>query len=84
MLKRNIYYPRESLDSISAQNQPYPSPNYYPYPPPNNTYGLNPSTLTSLKTLDIDNLQDVFGKGFQDEHSNIVGTKLEHERMFKY
>ena len=83
MLKRNIYYPRESLDSISAQNQPYPSPNYYPYPPPNNTYGLNPSTLTSLKTLDIDNLQDVFGKGFQDEHSNIVGTKLEHERMFK-
>ena len=82
MFKRNIYYPRQSLDSISAQNQPYPSPNYYPYPPPTTTYGLNPSTLTSLKTLDIDNLQDVFGKGFQDQHSFIVANKLENERIF--
>ena len=82
MFKRNIYYPRQSLDSISAQNQPYPSPNYYPYPPPTNTYGLNPSTLTSLKTLDIDNLQDVFGKGFQDQHSFIVANKIENERIF--
>ena len=82
MFKRNIYYPRQSLDTISAQNQPYPSPNYYPYPPPTNTYGLNPSTLTSLKTLDIDNLQDVFGKGFQDHHSFIVANKIENERIF--
>ena len=82
MFKRNIYYHRQSLDSISAQNQPYPSPNYYPYPPPTNTYGLNPSTLTSLKTLDIDNLQDVFGKGFQDQHSFIVANKIENERIF--
>ena len=82
MFKRNIYYPRQSLDTISAQNQPYPSPNYYPYPPPTNTYGLNPSTLTSLKTLDIDNLQDVFGKGFQDQHSFIVANKIENERIF--
>ena len=82
MFKRNIYYPRQSLDTISAQNQPYPSPNYYPYPSPTNTYGLNPSTLTSLKTLDIDNLQDVFGKGFQDQHSFIVANKIENERIF--
>ena len=82
MFKRNIYYPRQSLETISAQNQPYPSPNYYPYPPPTNTYGLNPSTLTSLKTLDIDNLQDVFGKGFQDQHSFIVANKIENERIF--
>ena len=82
MFKRNIYYPRQSLDTISAQNLPYPSPNYYPYPPPTNTYGLNPSTLTSLKTLDIDNLQDVFGKGFQDQHSFIVANKIENERIF--
>ena len=82
MFKRNIYYPRQSLDTISAQNQPYPSPNYYPYPPPTNTYGLNPSTLTSLKTLDIDNLQDVFGKGFQDQHSFLVANKIENERIF--
>ena len=79
----NLYYPTTKLDPISAQNQPYPSPNYYPYPTPTNTYGLNPSTLKSLKTLDINDLQDVFGKGLQDQNSQIIGEKLEKERIFK-
>ena len=83
MLRRNPYYPKTTLDSISAQNQPYPSPNYYPYAPPSNTYGVNPSTLKSLKTLDINDLQDVFGKGFQEQNSLTVGGKLEKERMFQ-
>ena len=84
MLRRsNLYYPTTKLDPISAQNQPYPSPNYYPYPTPTNTYGLNPSTLKSLKTLDINDLQDVFGKGLQDQNSQIIGEKLEKERIFK-
>jgi hypothetical protein len=77
----NIYYPKYQLDPVSAQNQPYPSPSYYPYPEPKNTYGLNPMSLTSLKNLDIDDLQDVFGKNFQDQKSNIVGTRLEKERI---
>ena len=84
MLRRpNPYYPKNKLDSIAAQNQPYPSPNYYPYPPPTNTYGLNPTTLKSLKTLDINDLQDVFGKGLQDQNSLLIGEKLEKERIFK-
>ena len=84
MLRRpNPYYPKNKLDSVAAQNQPYPSPNYYPYPPPTNTYGLNPTTLKSLKTLDINDLQDVFGKGLQDQNSLIIGEKLEKERIFK-
>ena len=83
MLRRNPYYPKTTLDPISAQNQPYPSPNYYPYAPPSNTYGINPSTLKSLKTLDINDLQDVFGKGFQEQNSLTVGDKLEKERMFQ-
>jgi hypothetical protein len=83
MLRNNQYYPKTTLDSISAQNQPYPSPNYYPYPQPSNTYGLNPATLKSLKTLDINDLQDVFGKGIQEQNSLIVGDKLEKERMFQ-
>ena len=84
MLRRsNLYYPTTKLDPISAQNQPYPSPNYFPYPTPTNTYGLNPSTLKSLKTLDINDLQDVFGKGLQDQNSQIIGEKLENERIFK-
>ena len=83
MLRNNQYYPKTTLDSISAQNQPYPSPNYYPYPQPSNTYGLNPATLKSLKTLDINDLQDVFGKGIQEQNSLIVGDKLEKEKMFQ-
>ena len=83
MFRRNIYYPKTTLDPVSAQNQPYPSPNYYPYATPTNTYGLNPTTLKSLKTLDINDLQDVFGKGFQDQNSLIVGDKLEKERVFQ-
>ena len=83
MFRRNIYYPKTTLDPVSAQNQPYPSPNYYPYTTPTNTYGLNPTTLKSLKTLDINDLQDVFGKGFQDQNSLIVGDKLEKERVFQ-
>ena len=84
MLRRpNQYYPSKKLDSISAQNQPYPSPNYYPYASPTNTYGLNPSTLKSLKTLDINDLQDVFGKGLQEQNSTILAEKLEKERIFK-
>ena len=84
MLRRpNPYYPKNKLDSVAAQNQPYPSPNYYPYPPPTNTYALNPTTLKSLKTLDINDLQDVFGKGLQDQNSLIIGEKLEKERIFK-
>ena len=82
MSKANYYYPKYKLDPISAQNQPYPSPSYYPYSEPKNTYGLNPMTLKSLNTLNIDDLQDVFGKGLQDEKSNIIGTKLENERIF--
>ena len=81
--KTNQYYPTTTLDPISAQNQPYPSPNYYPYVSPTNTYGLNPSTLKSLKTLDINDLQDVFGKGLQDQNSLVIGEKLEKERIFK-
>jgi len=83
MFRRNIYYPKTTLDPVSAQNQPYPSANYYPYATPTNTYGLNPTTLKSLKTLDINDLQDVFGKGFQDQNSLIVGDKLEKERVFQ-
>ena len=83
MFRSNIYYPKTTLDSVSAQNQPYPSPNYHPYATPTNTYGLNPTTLKSLKTLDINDLQDVFGKGFQDKNSLIVGDKTEKERVFQ-
>jgi hypothetical protein len=76
------YYPKQILNSISAQNQPYPSSSYYPYPIPTNTFRLNPLVLPSLKTLDIDDLQDVFGKGFQDMTQRKIGEKITNEKMF--
>ena len=79
----SYYYPKETLDSISAQNQPYPSSKYYPFPEPKNTFRLNPLVLTSLKNLDVDDLQDVFGKGIQEKRQNSLGEKIENEKMFK-
>ena len=79
----SYYHPKEILDSISAQNQPYPSSKYYPFPDPKNTYRLNPLVLTSLKNLDVDDLQDVFGKGIQDKRQSSLGEKIENEKMFK-
>ena len=77
------YYPKEILNSIAAQNQPYPSSSYYPYPIPTNTFRLNPLVLPSLKTMDIDDLQDVFGKGFQDMNQRKIGEKISNEKMFR-
>ena len=42
-MSKNQYYPETKMDSISAQNQPYPSSNYYPYPEPKNTFRLKNS-----------------------------------------
>ena len=81
---KSNYYPETVLDSNLAQKQPYPSSTYYPYPMPTNTFRLNPLVLPSLKTTDIDNLQDVIGKGIQEQRSNIVGTKLENDSNNSY
>ena len=79
----SYYYPKVTLDSVSAQNQPYPSSKYYPFPEPKNTFRLNPLVLTSLKTMDVDDLQDVFGKGIQDKRQSSLAEKIENEKMFK-
>ena len=79
---KSNYYPETMLDSNLAQKQPYPSSSYYPYPMPTNTFRLNPLVLPSLKTMDIDNLQDVFGKGFQDMNQQKIGEKITNEKMF--
>ena len=77
------YYPKVPLDSVAAQNQLYPSPKYYPYPDPKNTFRLNPLVITSLKNFDVDDLQDVFGKGFQDKKLSLLSEQIENEKMFK-
>ena len=76
------YYPEKKLDSISAQNQPYPSPNYYPYPEPKNTFRLNPLVISSLKNIDIDDLQMAFGKGIKEKHDFQKGQKISNTKLF--
>jgi len=76
------YYPEKKLDSINAQNQPYPSHNYYPYPEPKNTFRLNPLVISSLKNIDIDDLQRAFGKGIQEKREFQKGQKISNTKLF--
>ena len=74
------YYP-EKIDSISAQNQPYPSANYYPYPEPKNTFRLNPLVISSLKNIDIDDLQHAFGKTIQQKRQFQKGKNIQNNKL---
>ena len=51
----------------------------YPYPEPKSIHEINPLCLKSLKTLDVDDLQDVFGKNVQDKRSYEDGQRLMRE-----
>ena len=51
----------------------------YPYPEPKSIHQINPLCLKSLKNLDVDDLQDVFGKNIQDRRSYEDGQRLMKE-----
>ena len=55
---------------------------YYPTPQPTNTFRLNPLVLSSLKNMDIDDLQDTFGKAIQEKQHLKQREKIELEKMF--
>ena len=80
-MSKNQYYPETKMDSISAQNQPYPSSKYYPYPEPKNTFRLNPLVISSLKNIDIDDLQMAFGKGIQQKREYQRGRSIENAKL---
>ena len=63
----------------SFKNSQYRSLANYPYPEPKNIYRINPLCLKSLKNLDIDDLQDVFGKNIQEQRSYEDGQRLQKE-----
>ena len=63
----------------SLKNQAYRSLKYYPYPEPRDIYRINPLCLNSLQKLDIDDLQDVFGKNIQEQRSYEQSQKLMKE-----
>ena len=81
-MSKSQYYPETMMDSVSAQNQPYPSSNYYPYPEPKNTFRLNPLVISSLKNIDIDDLQLAFGKGIQQKREFEKGRRIQTAKLF--
>ena len=76
------YLSNRELTMEEQQNQPYPSSKFYPYPEPKNTFRLNPLVLSSLKNIDIDDLQDILGKGIQDKHIYEKAHKMELNKLF--
>ncbi len=65
----------------SRKNIAYRSLANYPYPEPKNIFRINPLCLNSLKNIDVDDLQDVFGKNFQDQRTYEEGQKLMKEMI---
>ena len=70
-------YSLNSQDSL--KDQAYRSLKNYPYPEPCDIYRINPLCLNSLEKLDVDDLQDVFGKNFQEQRSYEQSQKLMKE-----
>ena len=60
-----------------------PPPNYYPSYPKTETYGLNPLTLKSITNVDVDDLQQIFGKGIGDQKSIIRSQSLTRRHLLE-
>ena len=72
------YNQKESLKNIQ-----YRSLANYPYPEPKDIYEMNPLVLKSLKNLDVDDLQDVFGKNIQEQRSYENNQRIQKEIIIK-
>jgi len=75
MSNNNFRYNNE----LSPKDIAYRSLKFYPYPEPRSIHEINPLSLKSLKNLDVDDLQDVFGKNIQDKRSYEDGQRLMRE-----
>ena len=75
MSDNNFRYNNE----LSPKDIAYRSLKFYPYPEPRSIHEINPLSLKSLKNLDVDDLQDVFGKNIQDKRSYEDGQRLMRE-----
>ena len=67
----------------TIKNIQYRSLANYPYPEPKDIHRINPLCLKSLKNLDIDDLQDVFGKNIQEQRGWERGQQLQKELIIK-
>ena len=58
----------QQQNPINRYNPEYkfPTSSYYPTYPKTETYGVNPLTINSLTSVDVDDLQQIFAKGISD------------------
>ena len=66
-----------------CQNYSIPPVDYYPTYPKTETYGLNPLTLKSLTNVDVDDLQQIFGKGIGDQKCIIRSHSLTRRHLLE-
>ena len=80
--QNNRYSSCDNLMQQPVESINYRSSNYYPVPEPKNIYRLNPAVLSTLKNIDVDDVQDIFGKGIQDQNILYKSEILARRRLY--
>ena len=80
--QNNRYSSCDNLMQQPVESINYRSSNYYPVPEPKNIYRLNPAVLSALKNIDVDDVQDIFGKGIQDQNILYKSEILARRRLY--
>ena len=68
--------------SMSTTNNNVRNPLYYYPPEPRETFRLHPLVLKTFKTLDVDDLQDCFGRSLQQRRNQEVSKQTEINKIF--
>jgi hypothetical protein len=80
--QNNRYSTNNNLQPQPVESINYRSSNFYPVPEPKNIYRLNPVVLSTLKNIDVDDVQKIFGKGIQDQNMLCKSEILARRRLF--
>ena len=71
------------MSSTESNNRYSTSPSYYPTYPKREIHGINPLTINSLPSIEIDDLQHVFSKGISERKNNIKGNFLKRRALLE-
>ena len=79
------YFSNTKLSQPQPQHPPFkPNPSLYYYPPPpRDTHNINVSQLTSMKHIDIDNLQDAFGRSLQLKKNKHIERQNDIAKLYQ-
>ena len=71
------------MSSAEPNDRYSTSPSYYPTYPKREIHGINPLTINSLPSIEIDDLQHVFSKGISERKNNIKGNFLKRRALLE-